>query len=156
LDAALPQEELEELLRCTEAMADRPAETIIQHGSGWGALERRRREAAGEKPGWPASLVFDDESLTEAQRPWLELLEKGIMPDPADGQMPPSFMVQPEWRELLEQAVQGPCRDNWYAWCQLGVLRYSQAEDPADADKATLAWRRSLELKDTAAAHRGC
>ena len=151
LDAALPQEQLEALLKQTEAMADRPAEEIIQRGSGWGALEGKRRQAAGEKPGWPASLVFDDESLTGEQTPWLALLTSGAMPAPDDGEVGPSFMIQDEWLALLAKAIDEPSNDNWYAWLQLGVLRYSQ---PDQRDQAVDAWRRSLELVETPWAHR--
>jgi len=151
LDAALPQERLEALLCETEAMADGRADEIIQRGSGWGALEGKRRQAAGEEPGWPASLVFDDESLTDEQRPWLTLLQRGEMPAPDDGEVGPSFMIQGDWLGLLERAVAGDAEDNWYAWWQLGVLRYSHA---GQHDEAVEAWRRSLEIKDTPWANR--
>jgi len=151
LDAAMPQENLEALLKRTEAMADRPADEIIQRGSGWGALERKRRAAVGEKPGWPPSLTFDDDSLTEQQAAWLELLERGVMPAPDDGEVPPSFMVQDAWRELLTRALDGPCRENWFAWLHLGVLLYSCDARQLDACDA---WRRSLHLKETPWAHR--
>ncbi len=151
LDAALPQEQLEALLITTAAMADRPADEIIQRGSGWGALEGKRRAAAGEAPGWPASLVFDDESLTDEQRPWLSLLAGGEMPAPADAEVPPSFMTQDEWQVLLAGAVAEKCADNWYAWLQFGVLCYSNAEH---TERAVAAWRRSLELLETPWARR--
>ena len=154
LDPLLPQEQLEGLLTATAAMADRPADEIIQRGSGWGALERKRREAAGEKPGWPASLVFDDDSLTDVQAPWVELLEAGAMSDPVGDDVPPSFMIQEGWPELLERAVEDAAKDSWYAWLQLGVLRYSLMGGSADVPGALAAWRRSLEIKETPWAHR--
>ena len=154
LDPMLPQEDLEQLLTATEAMADRPAETIIQRGSGWGALERKRREATGEGAGWPASLVFDDQSLTVEQTPWLELLEAGSMSEPPTDAIPPSFMIHGGWLEQLEAAVAGPAKDNWYAWLQLGIVRYSMLGDSADAAGAIEAWKRSLEIVETPWAHR--
>ena len=154
LDPKLPAEELEALLTATEAMADRPAETIIQRGSGWGALERKRREATGQGAGWPASLVFDDPSLTVEQTPWLELLEAGSMSEPPTDAIPPSFMIHGGWLEQLTAAVADKAKDNWYAWLQLGVVRYSMLGDAADAAGAVAAWKRSLEIAETPWAHR--
>ena len=154
LDALLPQDQLETLLKSTEAMADRPADEILQRGSGWGSLERRRREAAGQQSGWPTSLVFDDDSMGDEQAPWLELLESGAMAEPADGECPPSFMVQAQWRDMLERAVEGGCKDNWYAWLHLGVLRYATDDGSTDVAGAEQAWRCSLELAQTPWAHR--
>jgi len=154
LDPMLPQEQLEALLGETEAMADRPADEIVQRGSGWGALERKRREAAGEGPGWPASLVFDEDSLTDVQARWVELLETGSMSDPSGDGIPPSFMIQGCWLPLLERAVETDAKDNWYAWLQLGVLRYSLLGEAADAAGAIEAWQRSLAIHETPWPHR--
>jgi len=154
LDDALPQDRLEALLTATEAMANRPPDEILQRGSGWGAVERRRRQAAGERPPWPPSLVFDDDSLTDEQAPWIQLLDTGAMPDPTDGAAPRSFQIHDGWRQLLERAVERPCKENWAAWLHLGVLRYADDLAPADPDGAEAAWRRSLELRETPWAHR--
>jgi len=154
LSGMITKERLEEMLVETEAMADRQAETIMHRGSGWGALEQRRREAAGEPAGWPAALVFDDESLGEKQAPWLGLLETGAMPVPQTDEPVPSFMVQQEWQDLLEASVHTGAGNNWYAWLQLGVLRYTTADSAEQAQAGVEAWERSLELKETAWAHR--
>ena len=72
---------LEEQLAATKPMAQRGPLDVLHHGSGWGALERLRRERAGEPPLEPASAVFDDDTLTEEQAPWLELLRSGALPE---------------------------------------------------------------------------
>ena len=146
LERVLPIDEMGRLLEQTAASADRAPDEIIQRGSGWGALEDRQRQAAGLKLCHPKSLVFDDDSLTEKQAPWLSLLDNGTMPEPDPADPPSSFMVQPEWRALLEQAVKDKCRDNWFAWLQLGIMRYA-GDDPNAAGQA---WEKSIKLKRSA------
>ncbi len=76
----MPLDLLESKLQATNDMAERPSDEIIQRGSGWGALERRRRERSGEKPFSPPSMIFDDDSLDADQESWLALLEDGALP----------------------------------------------------------------------------
>ena len=59
---------------------DRPPAELIQRGSGWGALERLRRERSGEPPFCSEGLVFDEASLTGEQAPWVSLLFDGAVP----------------------------------------------------------------------------
>jgi hypothetical protein len=121
------------------AWADVPPADMLQHGSGWGALERLRREASGEPPFCSEGLAFDAESLTAAQAPWLGLLRDGAMPE-LDGELR-GYMVQSEWRQLLEDAVRGQRGAHWLAWLHLGVMRH-YAGDRAGARRA---WEASLE-----------
>ncbi len=121
------------------AWADLPPVDLLQRGSGWGALERLRREASGEPPFCSVGLVFDSASLTEAQAPWLGLLRDGATPALDPDAEPRSYMVQTEWRELLEAAVQDERGAHWLAWLHLGVMRY----DAGDRDGAQRAWETS-------------
>ncbi len=150
LNEILPQERLEAERVLTEGTANRPPEQILQRGSGWGALEGRRRERAGERPFCSAALVFDDASLGEDQAPWLALLEDGGFPerDPADP--PGAWLVQPEWRALLTDAVQTGRNDHWLAWLHLGVMAYHAGE----VDAAKRAWTTSLDMAASAWAWR--
>lgn len=121
-----------------------PDETL-QCGSGWGALERRRREACGEAPLFTSGLIFDDDSLDDEQMPWISLIEKGTFPDP-DPQTPPgSFVVGEKWRYLLKSALRSGNADNWFALFHLGVMDYWAG----DLDDARNAWERSLEMVST-------
>jgi len=124
-------------------MADRPPDEIIQRGSGWGALERRRRESSGEKPFCPPPMIFDDESLGADQEPWLSLLEAGALPQFAPTDPPGGWMIQPEWRKLLEDAANAGRGNHWLSWLHLGVMCYSEK----DMDAAKRAWEKSLELE---------
>jgi hypothetical protein len=125
--------------------ADKPPVELLLRGSGWGALERLRREAAGEPPFCSEGLVFDDESLGEAQSPWLGLLHDGAFPAPEPDKEPRGFMVQAEWHTLLEDAVNAGRGANWLARLHLGVMRYYAG----DHDGARQAWETSLEQANT-------
>jgi hypothetical protein len=159
LKEIMPQDVLESKLLETADMSNRPPKEIIQRGSGWGALERRRWESSVEKPFCPPSMVFDDDSLAADQEPWLALLEEGALPytHPAD---PPGrtccqlvqggWMIQPEWRRLLEDAVNAGHGDHWLSWLHLGVMYYAEKE----MDAAKQAWEKSLKLEPSPWAYR--
>jgi hypothetical protein len=138
-----------ELVRC-QRWLDRPADDLLQRGSGWGALERLRREAAGEPP-FSRALIFDDASLTEAQMPWVTLLREGRLPtiDPEDS--PSGYLVQPEWAGLLEGAVVEDTEpgSQWWGLLHLGVMRYASKDaGPNDRSaQAQEAWRLSLAIR---------
>jgi tetratricopeptide (TPR) repeat protein len=110
---------------------------FLHYGSGWGYLEKRRREKMGE----PLADVemFPKESLAKEQQPWLELLEAGRYSSFDESH--PSFMIQREWKELLEASVK-----NWAAYLQLGVMYAYEGEK----HKAREAFESSLEYKETA------
>ncbi len=142
LERLIPRARLDAELARGAALADVPPVELFQRGSGWGALERLRRAAAGEPPFCSPGLVFDDASLTAAQAPWLALLRDRTMPDADPGAAPTGFMIQAEWRDMLEgQANAGQPAANWLVWLHLGVLRY-QTGDRAGAQRA---WQISLE-----------
>lgn len=140
LERLIPREALDAELARSAAFADLPPEEIVQRGSGWGALERRRRDVSGERPFCSAALTFDDDSLTAAQKPWLTLLDTGALPDLNPDAEPSGYVVQTEWREQLEAAAQAG-RANWNTWLHLGVMRYAANEREA----AREAWERSLD-----------
>jgi tetratricopeptide (TPR) repeat protein len=138
LERALPRVRLDKLFHDTEALADRVPAQILHRGSGWGALERRRRQRAAEMPLCPPALAFDDASLTDEQAPWLALLETGHFPE-ADA--PGAWMVQDAWRPWLERCAD----DHWLIWLHRGVMRHDHG-DPAGAEAA---WEQSLARRRT-------
>ena len=142
LNDMLPQKWLEDELLRTQVMADRPPEEILHRGSGWGALERHRRQRANEGPFCSEALVFDDASLGEDQSPWLGLLDNGALPCRRPTDLPGSWMVQREWREFLERSVRKGRGDHWLARLHLGVMYYHAREFSA----AKQAWEQSLAM----------
>ncbi|MBN1247034.1 MAG: DUF5107 domain-containing protein, partial [Anaerolineae bacterium] len=143
LDDLAPASTLQAELARASGWLDRKPSAIIQRGSGWGALERIRREGAGLAPFCSEGLVFDGASLTGAQAPWLSLLETGMLPVPDPLAAPEGFVVASHWRQRLEQAAAGDS-GNWFAWLHLGVMRYAH-EDVSGAEEA---WRRSLDAAE--------
>lgn len=123
LDELITEEELEDMLDATRAMATFPATgELMFRGSGWGALENLRREKDGQAPITPH---LDFGTVGEEQAQWVQLLEKGYLPqcDPAD--VPPSWMLQKEFVNLLERDVQGADICNWYAHMQYGMSLFA-------------------------------
>lgn len=146
LEELVPRAVLEAEFARSMASADsRPVE-ILQRGSGWGALERLRREVVGERPFCTEGLIFDDDSLGGDQEPWLQLLREGFLPVQPPDRGPGKAMVQSVWRERLEKSVQKEAGDNWAAWLHLGVMRYYAGEK----DGARRAWERSRARSDNA------
>jgi tetratricopeptide (TPR) repeat protein len=123
-----------------QAWVDRRPAEILQRGSGWGALERLRREASGEPPFCREGLIFDEASLGPAQSPWVDLLRDGTLPTGDPQAAPQGYLVQAEWRTLLEQAVVQNAGADWASWLHLGLMRYAAGEPEA----AREAWQRSL------------
>lgn len=142
LDGLVKAETLEELLISTGDMAKSKAEEILIEGSGWGALERKRRSAAGEN-----DMAFcghlDFGSTKEEQKPWEALLRDGFTPGMNPSDVPASWMLQKEWTAVLEGAVEGGDRYNWYTWLQLGMTYFALSR----IDESESALSRSMELE---------
>jgi tetratricopeptide (TPR) repeat protein len=143
IERSLRADWLEAELARREATLNRPPEEILHRGAGWGALESRRRARAGEPPGYPESLVFDDASLDEEQGPWIGLLEAGALPYRAPQCAPRSFLVQAAWRTLLEASLAKGHGDHWLSWLHVGIMRYHAGQ----IDAARQAWQHSLSLE---------
>jgi tetratricopeptide (TPR) repeat protein len=140
LERSLPSQSLEAQLRQSAAIADRAPTKVLHRGSGWGALERRRREKFGAPPFCSERLAFDDESLGVDQEPWLSLLQNGTLPEIESSAEPGTWMIQSEWQELLEASVRESGGDHWLAHLHLGLM-YLGVGNSAAAEEA---WRRSL------------
>ena len=132
--AATPGDWLARLQTRAEMVADIPPNEILQHGSGWGALERLRREQSGDRslnlPGTP----FPDVTLGDEQAPWMRLLEDGFLPATEVGTPPSSYQTSAAWQDLLEGST------DWLGLLQLGVTRW-QFGQQAEAESA---WEASL------------
>ncbi len=128
VDAMITEEAMDGILEATYGMATSPAEDLIMEGSGWGALENMRRAKAGEKLMTP-HLDFGETGAE--QEDWVQLLEEGCMPDRDPDESPVSYMLQPEWTEMLKTACAGVDRHNWYTRLQLGLTYLAMGDTKA-------------------------
>lgn len=137
--------DLENELQQGQRYSDVLPEELLQRGSGWGALEQKRRAISEEPPMCSDDLLFDDASLGDEQLPWFSLLEEGSFHE-EDTHIPPKgFIVGGEWQSLLELAVQEKENNNWTAWFHLGIMRYHAG----DYKGALQAWTHSLDCEWT-------
>jgi hypothetical protein len=150
VEAALPEEELSRLDAVLGTVSTHAPSRLLFRGLGWGALENERCERTGEASGIPDELPYGPDDLTAEEQPWLELLETGALPLRDPEQDPGQFMVQPEWRALLEASVAEGRGDHWLSWLHLGVMRL----EDGDAAGAREAWETSLQRSPSAWAWR--
>ena len=142
LDRLISRETLDTELARGATFADVPPESLIQRGTGWGALEQLRRRVQGLPPFCSPALVFDAASLDEAQDPWVQLLKSGTFPEHDPQKAPPGFMIQTEWHDMLEDMVKVDGHGNWAAWMHVGIMRHQTG----DFIGAHQAWETSMAL----------
>ncbi|MGW2479987.1 DUF5107 domain-containing protein [Streptomyces sp. NPDC001571] len=131
LERALPRATVEEAYAAWRPFADTEPGERLATGSGWGALEVLRTGA--KLPGTP----FPELTLNQEQRPWLELLHNGVLPEPRRVTPPGPTLVAAHWRDMLETAPADPLTEY-----HLGVAQW-HAGDRAQAIRS---WERGLPL----------
>lgn len=149
VDRLLPEDQVYSTHEKLKNYADREPVQVLHNGLGWGALERRRREKI-EGRSTPAGLRFEDESLNAEQEIWLELLEKGRLSDSRIEDIPASWMVQDEWRDMLQASLSDESNESWAAYMHLGVMLFEHGAE----EEAVEAWRRSLQIRPSAWVYR--
>lgn len=100
------QETLEDALDFARNVADAaPGETLID-GTGWGALEEELRLVTGLPSLDIGGTPFSTGTITDEQRPWLELLHHGMPDAGARPEFPGtgSFVAGTHWEQLLAGA----------------------------------------------------
>ena len=122
---------------------------ITHFGSGWGALEARRR-GDGE-PAFPGlmGIAFPTASLGEAQSPWLTLLDGGVVARRDTAEEPGDFGT-PEYLPSLEASLARPNGRNWLSLFHRGVILWQTG----DTAGATASWEASCRAEDNAWARR--
>jgi hypothetical protein len=130
-----PAERLDDLLADASARADRSPEHMLSVADGWGALERRRREQTGDAPPDAPGTPFADESITDEQRPFADLLATGEFPDLDPSRPPRGYVVGGDWRARLAGST-----ESWASLLHLGVTAHAAG----DLAEAQAAYERSL------------
>ena len=112
LDAALPQEKLEAMLKDTRESIALQAGKVVVKGSGWGALEEA-------KLGKKLAKHLDFGSTDKLQQDWLDLLNNKAMNDDA----PISYMIGNDWLEMLKNAT-----PSWKTYYHIALNYYRLAD----------------------------
>ena len=109
-------------------------------GSGWGALENMTSDCYVSN-----FNNFDESSLGEEQKEWLELLKCGTFPEPDTDKTITSYVKGKKWIDLLKKAP-----DNWYKSYHLGVLYYIDG----DSETSMKYFKDSVKYKENPWAYR--
>ncbi len=144
VEAAMPGDWLARLQHEAGRSFDLAPSEILQRGSGWGALERRRREHAGEVPFSRPGTPFADETLGDEQHPWVRLLDVGRLPATNAAMPPVSYQTASSWQRRLDGST------DWLGLLHVGVAAW-QDGDPVEAEAA---WAASLRAEPSAWAWR--
>jgi len=121
--------------KAAEQVAGLPPSSIEYRGSGWGALERARREAGGDSSLSLHQTPFDDNLLGPEQQPWLSLLRQGAFPPSDPLAAPGSYQRSTCWVPLLKADA------GWRAQLHLGEIYWQAGDDLA----ARAAWQASID-----------
>lgn len=113
---------------------------ITYTGSGWGAVANMVSDV-------PVSNIVDfpKNSISDAEKDWAELLEKGTMPVPDADEPIKSYVKGEIWLEKLSSLP-----DSWYKFYQLGMVEYIKG----NSENAYTYFLKSSELTPNAWAYR--
>ncbi|WP_193726503.1 DUF5107 domain-containing protein [Paenibacillus guangzhouensis] len=149
VDSVLSEDEVHRTHLKLQGLAEKQPARLLSRGSGWGALERVRRERQGEQA-IPLGFVFEDITLDAPQYPWLALLEEGWLPDQDVRSIPASWMIQAEWFKLLEASISRTEQPSWVSLLHYGVMLYEEGRE----EEAVEAWEKSLCMTPSAWVYR--
>jgi hypothetical protein len=112
----LPESKIEEIAARARLISERTPEKMLHHGSGWGALELRRRAADSAAPFEFAPNSYPESSLGVLQAPWLELLD-GRLPDSVAIKLP-GWQTSGAWYLRLQAAEKNLPGGGDHPWLQ--------------------------------------
>ena len=139
IDTLLPGEEIDRLYRQYADLEKAEPEDIIHQGTGWGALEGKRRRRSGENRPIPRGLIFPDTSLAGPQKTWVKLLEQGRTGGPEQGDAV-SWITDESWIPYLEESSRNEPENPW-PLLYLGVLHM----EAGNKSEALECWRKSID-----------
>lgn len=123
---------------------------VLHQASGWGYLETMRREKANAPKLDIADGLYSNDSVTDKEQPWLELLEKGQLPKRNAEDDPGEYIANSEWKQLLLDAYSMEEDRDWHIWLHLGVA----SNNANNAQVAIECWTKANAIKPSAWAHR--
>ncbi len=115
---------------------------VISHGNGFGAVEHAR--SGGDIP---KGFNFTTAPITDAERPWVELIKTGQMRDDIACELPLSYMVDLRYEAMLIAAAKS---GSFTAYNHLGVMY----EENSMSHKAWKAFESSNKIVENPFAYR--
>lgn len=145
VEALIPAVAVAKALEDAAQWANVPPSQLITTGNGWGALERARRAVAGldwiDESGTP----FAEESLTDAQGPWLHLL-LGDSQEKSDAGAPlappASFVRGLDWEAMLARPAH-ECAETLFYRAVMAHARAAEGDTGSFGEVEAL-YRRAL------------
>lgn len=122
--------------RTAADVARLPIAKVLHRGSGWGALEHRRRVLRGGAGVTRPETPFGPETLTAEQAVWLDLMESGHFPHTEPAVFPNSLQVHDEWEPELDKSS---------GWIEI-ALRGNIKAYREDFDGAREDWLQSIAI----------
>lgn len=144
IDTKLSEEKLLSADRSFRELEDVVPDNILNFGSGWGALEALRKPEI-----IPKGMIFPQETLGKLQKPWVELLQKGKLPEFCPDEVPASWITDPEWEKLLVNSLRKD-ENQPAAWLHFGLMLYESGK----WQEGIKAMEKSAELCPSAIAFR--
>ena len=124
------------------------AETVLQSGSGWGALENEKRRLADDGA---VNRILEFDGLDAKQEQWLKLLKEGTLGRHDPNEVPLSWMLDIDFVEKMEEAIEENQRAQAKAGSDYVKLQEHQdqlSELEAQLEHKTERWMYLTELKE--------
>ena len=133
---------------------------IKHYGSGFGAVEIMRMNKCGDGKA-PDNLLFPEDSITDIESPWRELVTNGKLPALPAGKYPLSYVTAEPWIKLLRAAVEENADYNLLMHLGVATLEfqrtdtiltdaYDETEDKAAVSAAEKLFLRSVGIQPNA------
>ncbi len=123
---------------------------MVYRGSAFGALENSIRN-------YPISDYFDDwESYDRSADDYIQLLQKGVLPQASVFEAPKSYVTGRFWENKIRESLTKAEGEHFYSYLILGVVLYElgcKGDERAMAECVKM-WERSLELRENPWAYR--
>ena len=149
LDERLPPAHVDKAHARFRSSSEKEIVEILHRGSGWGALEKKRRDFLKDGRPMPSGFIFPDETLGDEQEDWLKLLKSSCYPSLENHEIPPSWIVDPEWIPVLEKSMESDPTNPWPLIHLGNIYRES-----CDMVKAAEYWKASIIRQPTTIAWR--
>lgn len=150
IDSQLDEERVNSGHHSFSIMTENEIEEILHLGSGWGALLGLKEKKENQVISCPTGMTFPRSSLSQEQDIWVELLNTGIIPDIGTHSFPLSYIVDSEWKPILQKACLNADRKNPWPRIMLGVLLFEHDEK----EEAVKLWKESIQNSPSALAYR--